>query len=76
MAQNHVDDSEIRIIDVRSYSKYLESHIPNAVHLDIETLRTKGNGITHVISQDRLNEVLIELGITKDTIIVFYGDSG
>ncbi len=74
--KNHVDDSEIRIIDVRSYSKYLESHIPNAVHLDIETLRTKSNGITQVISQDRLNEVLIELGITKDTIIVLYGDSG
>jgi len=73
---NHVDDSEIRIIDVRSYSKYLESHIPNAVHLDIETLRTTNNGITQVISQDQLNEILSELGINKETIIVLYDDSG
>lgn len=73
---NHFDDSEIRIIDVRPYSKYLESHIPNAVYLDIETLRTKNNGITQVISQDQLNEVLIELGITKETIVILYDESG
>lgn len=72
---NHVEDSGIRIIDVRSYSKYLESHIPNAAYLDIETLRTKSNEITQVISLDRLNEVLIELGINKETIIVLYDDS-
>ncbi|MFX1518327.1 MAG: sulfurtransferase [Promethearchaeota archaeon] len=74
--KDHVDDSEIRIIDVRSYAKYLESHVPNAVHLDIETLQTKSNGISQVISQDQLNEVLTELGITKETIIVLYDDSG
>ena len=46
------------------------------MHLDIETLRTKNNGITQVISQDQLNEVLSELGITKETIVVLYDDSG
>jgi thiosulfate/3-mercaptopyruvate sulfurtransferase len=74
--RDHVDDPEIRIIDVRQYSQYLESHIQNAVHLDIENLRTKSNEVTQVISQDRLNEVLTELGINKETIIVLYDDSG
>jgi thiosulfate/3-mercaptopyruvate sulfurtransferase len=74
--RGHVEDPEIRIIDVRQYSQYLESHIPNAVHLDIENLRTKSNEITQVISQDRLNEVLTELGITKETTVVLYDDSG
>lgn len=74
--RDHIDDPEIRIIDVRQYSKYLESHIPNAVHLDIETLRTKNNGITQVISQDSINEVLSELGINKETTIVLYDDFG
>jgi thiosulfate/3-mercaptopyruvate sulfurtransferase len=73
---NHIDDSEIRIIDVRSYSKYLESHIPNAVHLDFAALRIENNGIPYVISQDKLNEILSDLGITKETIIVLYDDFG
>lgn len=73
--RNHTDDPEIRIIDVRQNSKYLESHIPNAVHLDIEPLRTKSNGITNVISQDIINDILSELSITKETTIVLYDDS-
>jgi thiosulfate/3-mercaptopyruvate sulfurtransferase len=73
---NHFDDSEIRIIDVRSYSKYFESHIPNAVHLDIETFRTERNGIYYVISQDMLNAILSDFGITKETTIVLYDDFG
>jgi thiosulfate/3-mercaptopyruvate sulfurtransferase len=73
--QSHLTDPDIRIVDTRTKG-YEESHIPGAVHLDIETSRDRGNPPTYLPDRERFVETLEKLGISSDTRVVFYDDLG
>lgn len=71
----HLDDPDVRIVDTRTKG-YEESHIPGAVWLDINASRDKSNPPTFLPDLDTFVETIEELGISSDTHIVFYDDSG
>lgn len=71
----HLDDPDVRIVDTRRQG-YEESHIPGAVRLDIAASRDAGNPPTYLPDLDDFVATLEELGISKDTRVVFYDDRG
>jgi thiosulfate/3-mercaptopyruvate sulfurtransferase len=61
------------IIDTRSFSEYKNGHVPGAVNVDLFQLHwfdTSKRGITDFNRQTRL--VLSNIGIKKNTMVVFY----
>jgi len=71
----HLDDPNVRIVDTRTRG-YEDGHIPGAVWLDINASRDKNNPPTFLPKLDTFVTTLEELGISKDTHIVFYDDRG
>ena len=71
----HLGDPNVRIVDTRTRG-YEEGHIPGAVWLDINASRDKNNPPTFLPDLDTFVATLEELGISKDTHIVFYDDRG
>jgi len=71
----HLGDPNVRIVDTRTRG-YEESHIPGAVWLDINASRDKNNPPTFLPDLDTFVATLEEIGISKDTHIVFYDDRG
>jgi thiosulfate/3-mercaptopyruvate sulfurtransferase len=71
----HLDDPNVRIVDTRTRG-YADSHIPGAVWLDINASRDKSNPPTFLPNLDTFVATLEDLGISKDTHIVFYDDRG
>jgi thiosulfate/3-mercaptopyruvate sulfurtransferase len=82
----HLQDSNLRILDCRYYfddlekgqRAYLESHIPGALHLnwarDISEPRDALQSMAP--SADHLQRSMRRLGISDDTIVVGYDDEG
>ena len=65
------DDTSI--IDTRSFTEYKNGHVPGAVNIDLFQLHwfdTSKRGITDFNRQTRL--VLSNIGIKKNTMVVFY----
>lgn len=70
-----LDDSNIVIIDTRSFKEYSEGHIPRAVNLDLfafHWIDTTKEGIENF---NRQTEMLFSfVGITSEKKVVFYDD--
>ena len=69
------DDRNLLIIDTRSFSRYVELHIPGAVNIDLmqfHWIDTSKSGIRQFNRQSRL--LLSNIGVTKDKFVVFYDD--
>ena len=71
---NHLDDPAVRIVESdEDYLLYDSGHIPNAAKVDWFTT------LQHPLRRDFLSKadfekLCSELGIQKDTTVVFYGD--
>ena len=64
---------DIIVIDTRSFSEYKDGHVPGAVNIDLFQLHwfdTSKRGIKDFNRQTRL--VLSNIGIKKNTVVVFY----
>lgn len=70
----HMNEPNVRIIDVRSQVEYDRGHIQNAVRLDFERLRVTVNGVRNVAPQEAVESVLGELGVVPETTIVVYDE--
>jgi len=64
----HLTDSEVRIVDSRPPVKYLSGHIPGAVNLPLSTFLDKNT--LQLRSERELSEVLGEAGIDEATKVV------
>lgn len=70
-----INDSNILIIDTRSFKEYSEDHIPNAVNLDLfafHWIDTTKEGIENF---NRQSETLFSfIGVTPEKKVVFYDE--
>jgi len=67
---NHISDTDLRIIDVRSQEKYDEGHIPGAINL----LDIPFN--LELVDPDDFAQTLSEKGIGNDSNVICYDDLG
>ena len=73
--KEHIDDPQVRIIDMNPKDVYQQGHIRNAVHLDVEQILTSVEGIEWMMpSVKDLEETMGKLGINNETIVVIYND--
>jgi thiosulfate/3-mercaptopyruvate sulfurtransferase len=70
-----LSNKNVRIVDLRTPNKFRESHIPGAVNLTRNDLRT--NSAPHfLLSIDRFEDLMTSKGISNDHLIVAYDDRG
>src|SRR6266446_869658 len=82
--REHVDDAAVRVIDFRWYlqgregrDEYARGHIPGAVFLDLEDVTGKEGGGRHPLpSAAQFEEAMRAEGVSSDTKVVAYDDSG
>ncbi|GIX08089.1 MAG: sulfurtransferase [Candidatus Poribacteria bacterium] len=76
--QAHLEAPDLRIVDVRGdVIPYWEGHIPGAVYLNPETLRLPHRGVpVMLLDPELLAEKLGALGITPETNVVVYTETG
>jgi thiosulfate/3-mercaptopyruvate sulfurtransferase len=68
-----LNDSNIVIVDTRSFKEYSEGHIPGSVHLDLfafHWIDTTKQGIENFNKQAR--KLLSFLGVTSEKKVIFY----
>lgn len=63
-----ITDPDVRIVDLRPIEAYDRSHLPNAVHLDADTLRMLPDA-------ERFTALMEEIGVGDDTYVVAYDDN-
>lgn len=81
---DHLNDSNIRIVDCRFYfdgrvghEEYAKGHIPGAIHLYYSELNTKENPIAFKMGRGaHVKQVLEAHGIGDDTLVIAYDDEG
>lgn len=70
----HLNEPNVRIIDVRSEVEYVRGHVQNAIRLDFERLRVTVNGVRNVAPQETVESVLGELGVVPETMVIVYDE--
>ncbi|MBI3327020.1 MAG: sulfurtransferase [Nitrospinae bacterium] len=71
----HLNDPNLRIVDLRSAAAYQKGHIPGAVHLDWKALKDPDNEV-YVVPADKLAKLMRERGIANEATVVGYDDEG
>jgi thiosulfate/3-mercaptopyruvate sulfurtransferase len=71
----HLNDTDLRIVDMRSEGAYRKGHLPGAVHLDWKALKDPDNEL-YVIPPEKFATLMSQLGISNDTTVVGYDDQG
>jgi len=68
-----INDENLIIIDVGSYSSYKKSHIDKAIHLDISKfIARENNPYMLTDTTDRVQYILQDLGINKSSNVIIY----
>ncbi|WP_051786448.1 sulfurtransferase [Endozoicomonas numazuensis] len=67
-------NSDLMVLDVSwgKGARYVVQHIPGALHVDTGSIESEP--LWNIKESERLESVLLRLGITKETPIVVYGD--
>jgi thiosulfate/3-mercaptopyruvate sulfurtransferase len=71
----HLNDPDIRIIDMRSEGAYHKGHIPGAANLGWKALKDPDDEL-HVIPPEKFAALMGQLGVGTDTTVVAYDDQG
>jgi thiosulfate/3-mercaptopyruvate sulfurtransferase len=69
---DHLDEQDVRIIDVRSQNQYAQGHVENAVWLDLESLTVYVGGVNNVAPKETIESTLGELSLSRETTAVIY----
>ncbi len=73
--QQHAHDPNVRILDARLPESFAEAHIPQAVHVDLNSWRYTRQGVDGMlIEPDDFAVKAGKLGISQDTLVVVYDD--
>jgi len=71
----HLNDPNLRLVDMRPEEAYRKGHIPGAVNLEWKALKDPDNEV-YVIPPDKLSALMAALGIGNETTVVGYDDQG
>jgi thiosulfate/3-mercaptopyruvate sulfurtransferase len=71
----HLNDSAIRIVDMRSEEAYRKGHIPGAVNLGWQALKDADNEL-YVLPHAKFAGLMSQLGVSNSTTVVGYDDQG
>ena len=71
----HLNDSTIRIVDMRAEEVYRKSHIPGSVNLSWQALKDSNNEL-YVIPPEKFAGLMSQLGVGNNTTVVGYDDQG
>lgn len=71
----HLDDPNIRVVDMRAADAYKAGHIKNAVHLTFDKLKDSEDKL-HVVNEKQVGPLMESLGIGDDTLVVAYDNQG
>lgn len=69
----HLDDEDIRIVDLRHREEYDKGHIKNAVHLNYADI-TGDDSVKRTFPPENSAVILGSLGIDRDKMVVAYDD--
>ncbi len=69
----HLDDEDIRIVDLRHREEYDKGHIKNSVHLNYTDI-TGDDSVKRTFPPENSAAILESLGIDRDTMVVAYDD--
>lgn len=70
----HLDDTYIRIVDLRPKEEYDKGHIKNAVHLDFMDI-TGDETVRRTFPPENTSEIPGRLGIDQNTLVIAYDDN-
>ena len=73
--RDHLDDSNLVIVDLDAEAGYLRGHIPGAVFLDNNYERNPETGWVDTMPPERFAAVCQGLGIGDDTLVVAYDNN-
>ncbi|GIV77966.1 MAG: sulfurtransferase [Litorilinea sp.] len=70
----HLDDPNVRFIELGSQEDYDAGHLPGAVHVDLFADMTNPEDSTRgqILTQEALSALMSRLGVTRDQTVVFY----
>ncbi|MCC6168903.1 MAG: sulfurtransferase [Caldilineaceae bacterium] len=69
----HLDAVDLRLVDMRSAEEYAESHLPNAVHLDMDALAQEEAGVPGMlIGHTAYAAIMGQLGIDGGAAVILY----
>lgn len=72
---DHLNDSELVVVDARPPHAYQSGHIPGAVNLDVYAIRARSSEPEDVAGFDKeVEHTLRDIGIQNDSEVVFYED--
>ncbi|MDP2727554.1 MAG: sulfurtransferase, partial [Dehalococcoidia bacterium] len=73
----HLGDPPVRIVDVRGSNSYEDGHIPGSVYLNMGDMVDPKASVRGMLApQDQIEAKLGSLGISPETTVVVYDDSG
>lgn len=70
--QQHKDNNNTLILDVRKSQDYLEGHVPGAVNLPVDITFSQKDDMGFVGSPTQIRTILGNHGINNDTFVVIY----
>ncbi len=73
---DHLGDSTIHIIDMRSADAYAESHIPGAVNVPLADIASTINTIPLEFDQTEVQATLNRIGLLPEQTAIIYDDLG
>jgi thiosulfate/3-mercaptopyruvate sulfurtransferase len=73
----HLDDSDLRVIDLSPLQRYRDGHIPGATHLWWQDTIEIHNEVYGMLANEAARERLLrEAGIAPGSLVVLYDDAG
>ena len=71
----HINDTNVRVIDCVTLEAYRRAHIPGAVGLPVNVYIKDKHDETFVMPPDQYQELMESLGVSDDTTVVTYDDN-
>lgn len=70
--EEHISDSDIRIVDCDSLDAYLRTHIPGAVSVGKDHYIKDPDFALHVMAPEKIADFFGRMGIGNDTLVIAY----
>jgi thiosulfate/3-mercaptopyruvate sulfurtransferase len=73
---DHLEEPDMRIVDVRSAGDYGRGHIPSAVNIPVGEISSTIDGVPLEFDREEMQNGLNRAGITPETTVIIYDNLG